>query len=103
MTAPSGPDEASERRARREAALVHVTTLIGQLKAWDTPARAEVVGLGDHLHRAVTAFHLEAIRFRMYSLDRALKQHEAPAEILATFDAVRADLEAAGFSTRSHG
>jgi hypothetical protein len=98
----AGPQGAGAQASKREAALVHVRTLLSQLKAWDTPTRAQVVDLGEHLERAVTAFHLEAIRFRMFSLDRALKAASAPADIVVTFDAIRADLEAAGFSTRSH-
>jgi hypothetical protein len=98
----SGTPGGGDQRERRETALGHVRTLIGQLKAWDTPSRATVVDLGEHLERAVTAFHLEAIRFRMFSLDRALKAAGAPADVVATFDQIRADLEAAGFSTRSH-
>ena len=38
----------------------------------------------------------------MYSLDRILKQAALPDELTKTFGQVRHELEAAGFSTRSH-
>ena len=38
----------------------------------------------------------------MFSLDRALKSAALPAAIGEAFDAIRHDLEAAGFHTRSH-
>ena len=44
---------------------------------------------------------MEAIRFRMHSVDRLLKpMNEAKAQ--AVFQEVRKELEAAGFHTRSH-
>jgi hypothetical protein len=53
------------------------------------------------LRRAVAAFHMEAIRFRMHAVDRLLKG--SPSEVLLRLvDLVRSDLEAAGFHTRSH-
>lgn len=54
------------------------------------------------LRRAVAAFHMEAIRFRMYSVDRDLTQIGNPPAIRAKFDELRQTLEAAGFHTRSH-
>jgi hypothetical protein len=53
------------------------------------------------LRRAVAAFHMEAIRFRMHAVDRLLKG--SPSEDLQRLvDLVRSALEAAGFHTRSH-
>ena len=44
---------------------------------------------------------MEAIRFRMHSVERILKG--SPSEDLQPhFDRVRTELEAAGFHTRSH-
>lgn len=54
------------------------------------------------LRRAVAAFHMEAIRFRMYSVDRALKAAGDPADARRQFEELRQALEAAGFHTRSH-
>ena len=53
------------------------------------------------LRRAVAAFHMEAIRFRMYSVERLLKA-SPDAELQRLFDDLRRELEAAGFHTRSH-
>ncbi len=80
-------------------ALDLVKTLREQLAAHAAP---EPAALAEHLERAIQAFHLEAIRFRMYSLDRLLKTAGLPAELTTTFERVRHELEAAGFSTRSH-
>lgn len=92
-----------DRQARRQAALDHVAALQAQLRdRLSGAARAELLELAEHLERAVRTFHLEAIRFRMFSLDRALKGADMPDPLRATFEALRRDLEAAGFSTRSH-
>lgn len=56
------------------------------------------------LDRAISAFHLEGIRFRIYNVDR-LVQHPPvplPVEALTIVADVRKHLEAAGFHTRSH-
>ena len=55
-----------------------------------------------HLVSAVRAFHMEAIRFRMYGLNHQLTRgvRKAPAEALALLDEARTALEAAGFKTR---
>ena len=95
----------AERQAHRQAALDQVDALLALFK--QQPTRTEVVHLielGEHLHRAVQAFHLEAIRFRMYSMDRALTAAATFMPDLArtTFEQIRSELEAAGFATRSH-
>ena len=54
------------------------------------------------LRRAVAAFHMEAIRFRMYNVDRGLKASGDPAHVRHIYDELRQALEAAGFHTRSH-
>jgi hypothetical protein len=58
----------------------------------------------DALRRAVAAFHLEAIRFRMFNVERAmLRGGEAyPQSAKDRFEELRQALEAAGFHTRSH-
>jgi hypothetical protein len=67
----------------------------------DTPDRRQVIEQTDALRRAVAAFHMEAIRFRMFSVDRLLKQ-AGDENALKLFDEVRHALESAGFHTRSH-
>ena len=58
---------------------------------------------GDALRRAVAAFHMEAIRFRMHNVDRLLKRggDVYPALARQVFEELRSALEAAGFHTRS--
>lgn len=67
----------------------------------DSPERRQLIEEADALRRAVAAFHMEAIRFRMFSVDRLLKQ-TADEGATKLFDEVRHALEAAGFHTRSH-
>ena len=59
----------SEKTAKSLAAL---DALLPLLKALPVSAdRESVLEEADALRRAVAAFHMEAIRFRMYSVDRA--------------------------------
>ena len=53
---------------------------------------------------AIRAFHMEAIRFRMYNVDRILNKGVIAVDETgrAAFADVRRHLEAAGFHTRSH-
>ncbi len=53
---------------------------------------------------AIGAFHMEAIRFRMFNVDRLLSRGGLPVASQAAplFAEIRQDLEAAGFHTRSH-
>ena len=73
--------------------------LDGQPNASDL---APLVDECEHLVNAVQAFHMEAIRFRMYGLSRQMKSggHTLPHEALALLAEVREALEAAGFRTR---
>ncbi len=73
--------------------------LDGQPNASDL---APLVDECEHLANAVQAFHMEAIRFRMYGLNRQMKSggHTLPYEALALLDEAREALEAAGFRTR---
>jgi hypothetical protein len=64
--------------------------------------RDHLVEEAEALRRAVAAFHMEAIRFRMYSVDRLLGQAGNPGDTRRLFDDVRQALETAGFHTRSH-
>jgi hypothetical protein len=56
------------------------------------------------LGRAISAFHLEGIRFRIYNVDRMVQHPPVPlpGEALTIVADVRKHLEAAGFHTRSH-
>lgn len=89
----------SERTAPSLAKLDDLLAALNSLPAGST--KAELIETAEALRRAVAAFHMEAIRFRMHSVDRLLKpMNEAKAE--AVFQEVRHELEAAGFHTRSH-
>jgi hypothetical protein len=61
----------------------------------------QLVHEAEWLRRAVAAIHMEAIRFRMYAVDR-LQKHVGDDATRVMFDELRLLLEAAGFHTRSH-
>ena len=65
------------------------------------PDSDQLIQSAEALRRAVAAFHMEAIRFRMYSVDRLLIR-QADADCSRLFGEVRSALETAGFHTRSH-
>ena len=89
----------SERTAPSLAKLDDLLAALKSLPAGST--KEELVETAEALRRAVAAFHMEAIRFRMHSVDRLLRPlNEAKAD--AVFQEVRHELEAAGFHTRSH-
>jgi hypothetical protein len=71
----------------------------------DAQAVAPLIELAEQLDRAIASFHMEAIRFRMYTLGRQLHRPDVPlpGEAQALYEAVRHSLEAAGFQTRSVG
>lgn len=64
--------------------------------------KPELVDAAEALRRAVAAFHMEAIRFRMFTVDRLLKQLGNETTGRQLFDELRHELETAGFHTRSH-
>ena len=88
---------------RTAAALARLDELLASL---NTLSRSDDVGRviedAEALRRAVAAFHMEAIRFRMYSVDRDLKAIGDDPAVRERYEAVRQALEAAGFHTRSH-
>jgi hypothetical protein len=84
-------------------ALAKVDALLPHLQALPAGAlRDELIETMQALRSAVAAFHMEAIRFRMFTVDRLLAQAGARPDVRAAFDALRHELEAAGFHTRSH-
>lgn len=89
----------SERTAK---ALAKLDELLPLVKGLPSSANTEeLVESAEALRRAVAAFHMEAIRFRMFTVERLLKvTGDAPS--LAVFADVRHELETAGFHTRSH-
>lgn len=90
----------------RQAAQRRLSELIGLLRA-DTARAGQLKPLLDEaeaLERAIAAFHLEGIRFRIYNVDRLVSRSSValPAEATTIVEDVRRHLEDAGFHTRSH-
>ena len=86
----------SERTA---PALAKLDTLLPMLK--EITDGGKLFEEASALRRAVAAFHMEAIRFRMFAVERMLKQN-GDAAMLRLFEELRHELETAGFHTRSH-
>ncbi len=89
----------------RTSAKARVDSLIELLRA--EPAQAQfqpVIAECEALARAIGAFHMEGIRFRMFNVDRLMSKGGVPFPTGAPgiFAEVRRELEAAGFHTRSH-
>jgi hypothetical protein len=90
----------SERTAAALAKMDALLPALDTVRADST--RDELIEEAQALRRAIAAFHMEAIRFRMYNVDRLLKVVGAPDALTSTFEQLRRELEAAGFHTRSH-
>jgi hypothetical protein len=90
----------SERTA---PALSKLDELIALLKHQPKTDHAQrLIEDSEALRRAVDWFHMEAIRFRMYSVDRDLKETGDDPALRRLYEELRQTLEAAGFHTRSH-
>jgi hypothetical protein len=92
----------ADSRAAARSRLNELLSALGSLPPHDHIARLREEA--EALDRAIAAFHLEGIRFRMYNVDRLVTHSPVPMpantpEIVAD---VRHHLEAAGFHTRSH-
>jgi hypothetical protein len=93
----------NEDRQAAQVRLNELLTIIRGMPAQKDPL-ARLLEEAEALGRAIAAFHLEGIRFRIYNVDR-LVQHPPvplPPEATAIVADVRKHLEAAGFHTRSH-
>ena len=88
----------------RQTASTKIAELISLLKNHPAPSTAGLIEEAEALARAVSAFHMEGIRFRMFNVDRGLVRAaaEVPPGAPALLEEVRHHLEAAGFHTRSH-
>lgn len=90
----------------RQAAQVRLNDLLTIVRGM--PAQkdqlARLLEESEALERAIAAFHLEGIRFRIYNVDRIVQHPPVPLPVEATAIVadVRKHLEAAGFHTRSH-
>ena len=89
----------------RKSAEERLQALVNTVEAGPrTEAAASFLEECASLAIAIRAFHMEAIRFRMFNVDRMLNKG-TPAvseEGRQAFADVRRHLEAAGFHTRSH-
>jgi hypothetical protein len=93
----------TEDRQAAQRRLNDLLTIVRGMPA-EKDQLARLVEEAEALDRAISAFHLEGIRFRIYNVDR-LVQHPPvplPADAVTIVSDVRKHLEAAGFHTRSH-
>jgi hypothetical protein len=89
----------------RLSAKAQVDALIAMLRSDSAKDQLQpVVDECEALSRAIGAFHIEGIRFRMFNVDRLLSRGgvAVPTGAAPIFAEVRRELEAAGFHTRSH-
>jgi len=64
--------------------------------------RDQLVEEAEALRKAIAAFHMEAIRFRMHAVDRLVRLGGDQPDARARLEYLRQALEDAGFHTRSH-
>jgi hypothetical protein len=89
----------------RKAAEDRLQTLVRSVESGPaSDARTRFLEECSSLAVAIRAFHMEAIRFRMFNVDRMIAKDVVPVpeEARVAFTDVRRHLEAAGFHTRSH-
>jgi hypothetical protein len=87
----------------RETAKARIDELTALLQSAGDANSGAIVTECEALSRAIAAFHMEGIRFRIYNVDRLLHAHqEAPSHAATLLEEARKHLEAAGFHTRSH-
>ena len=87
----------------RLTAIERIATLRHLLEAQPNASElAPFVEECEHLESAIQAFHMEAIRFRMFGLNRQMKSgdHTLPGEALTLLDEAREALETAGFRVK---
>ena len=88
----------------RTNAKAQVEALMTMLRRQSRPELQPLLDECESLARAIGAFHIEGIRFRMFNVDRLLNRGGLPApdDAAPVFADIRRELEAAGFHTRSH-
>jgi hypothetical protein len=91
----------------RQAAQDRITDLIQVLESTGDSRTKPIVAECESLSRAIAAFHMEGIRFRIYNVDRLLRAYagssaDGDTQLIPLLENVRRHLEAAGFHTRSH-
>jgi hypothetical protein len=93
----------TEDRQAAQRRLADLLTIVRGMPA-QKDQLARLLEEAEALERAISAFHLEGIRFRIYNVDRLVLHPPVPlpAEAAVIVADVRKHLEAAGFHTRSH-
>ena len=93
----------TEDRQAAQRRLNDLLTIVRNMPA-ERVQLARLMEEAEALDRAISAFHLEGIRFRIYNVDRLVHHPPVPlpVEALTIVADVRKHLEAAGFHTRSH-
>lgn len=91
----------------RKAAEDHLNSLVAEIQTQpQSSTRERLLAECAALRLAIQAFHMEGIRFRMFNVDRLITRGDGEIAVTDTarrnFSDVRAELEAAGFHTRSH-
>jgi hypothetical protein len=93
-----------DHRQEAQARVKELTTL---LHSSSDSRDAAIIAECEALSKAIAAFHMEGIRFRIYNVDRLLRAAPSapgsrPTGATELLEAARKHLEAAGFYTRSH-
>jgi hypothetical protein len=93
----------TDDRLAAQRRLTDLLTIIRGMPAQKEPL-TRLLEEAEALERAIGAFHLEGIRFRIYNVDRIVQHPPVPLPVQAVeiVADVRKHLEAAGFHTRSH-
>jgi hypothetical protein len=93
----------TEDRQAAQRRLADLLTIIRGMSA-NKDQLTRLLEEAEALERAIGAFYLEGIRFRIYNVDRMVQHPPVPlpVEAAAIVADVRKHLEAAGFHTRSH-
>jgi hypothetical protein len=88
----------------RQMAAARTAELIALLRSHPAQDAAGIIEECDALVRAISAFHMEGIRFRIFNVDRLIAKGSpaVPPGAASILEEVRKHLEAAGFHTRSH-
>jgi hypothetical protein len=89
----------------RRQAQETVVALVARLRTQPQDALVnQLIDECEALVRAIRAFHMEGIRFRMFNVDRLLQRGggAVPPDASTIFASARRSLEDAGFHTRSH-
>jgi hypothetical protein len=107
QTTISGPRSREDMTTsdHRKAAEDHLQSLMAEVQAQPkSAARDAFLDECAALAIAIRAFHMEAIRFRMFNVDRMIARNVLTLsdDARRAFGEVRSELEAAGFHTRSH-